>query len=92
MTVVTLILCILGLPYIIYLNWRIGKTVDFRRYIAELCLTYNEKHCKPGNNLDPKYIYKSYVWKYSFSQMFLSFKPLKIERWFTPEEIQELIT
>lgn len=80
MIIVILIAC--------YLLIRVEKTSKFMQRINDICAKATIRAIENGvSNLDEYYK----VWgKLSFYDVFLSFKPLKLEKWFTKEEIDLL--
>lgn len=69
---------IIGIIVCFYLLFRNGKVYDFRI-----------KFIKIANLANYKEVIKLYD-KYSYEEMLYSFKPLKLEAWFTEEEIKIL--
>lgn len=68
----------IGLVVSSYILWRNDKVLDFRLKIIEAFLSANRRGIK--NPLE----------KYSYEDMLYSIKPLKLEAWFTEEEIKIL--
>lgn len=76
---------VIGIIYIfnVYTYQRIQKVSDFRSEIIDITHT-------GGFQLEEELFYKrmDLADKYSFNEMLYSFKPLKLEAWYTPEEIK----
>lgn len=90
MKILFLLLMII-LLYIIYICFiRNIKVYSFRKYIADL--TYLKSLNMLNNNISMEEI--DHLWdiirKISYNQMLFSFKPLKLEYWFTKEEIEKI--
>lgn len=67
---------------------RNDRLVVFRICILHLCTTYDILHAiEPGSEEDA---FKWFEEKYTYNQMLFSFKPLKLEAWYTPEEISKI--
>lgn len=71
----------------LYLSYRIDKVSLFKSQIIRLCLDYNLRHL-----LDQEETTDSLEWfdKYTAEEMLYSLKPLKLEAWYTPEEIEKI--
>lgn len=70
--------------YIFARNFQVGK---FRSKIINLCYEHNLRHILSNDS--------AYVWFYdkvSYNKMLYSFKPLKLEYWWTKEEIERLMS
>lgn len=85
-----IILCLIMLVYVCVcivcscMMRRVDKVHKFRSHIIDLCYEYALKH----NDITS---YKRFYGKYTFDQMTYSFKPLKLEAWFSKEEIDDLM-
>lgn len=73
----------------IYLLIRNNKVYEFRNYLIDLACKYNCNEIAKGN-LDYISAYEWFVDKYTYDKMLFSFKPLKLESWYTKEEIEEM--
>lgn len=73
-----LLVSIIGLGVSCYMLWRNNKVYDFRIKIIDGITLANWR--------DAKKLYD----KYSYGDMLYSIKPLKLEAWFTEEEIKIL--
>ena len=83
-----LIACVLITVLSLYFLYRIDKVYKFRRYIIELCFKAQARSVNNGIfNLEQ---YDAIYYKHSYNDMLYSFKPLKLEKWFTKEEIELL--
>lgn len=83
-----LIICLLIAIYSLYLLYRTDNVCKFRRYVIELCFKAQVRSVNNGIfNLEQ---YDSIYYKHSYNDMLYSFKPLKLEYWFTKEEIELL--
>ena len=83
-----LIACVLITVLSLYFLYRIDKVYKFRRYIIELCFKAQVRSVNNGIfNLEQ---YDAIYYKHSYNDMLYSFKPLKLEYWFTKEEIELL--
>lgn len=79
-----LLVCICAGVVCSYVMRRVDKVYKFRSFIIDLCYEYALKH----NDITS---YKRFHGKYTFDQMTYSFKPLKLEAWFSKEEIDDLM-
>lgn len=83
---------LIGLAYCVYLGIRIYKVAVFRRKLLNMSHEYNHRRIVEGGfrfDTDKN----AYMWfsdKWTFSQMLFSFKPLKLEYWFTEDELKEI--
>lgn len=75
--------------YCIYILYRNKKTYNFRMEISEMCYDYNDRRIKE-RDLNFKSAYEWFYEKYSYEKMLYSFKPLKLEVWFTEKELEEI--
>lgn len=78
---------ICGMVFCLYKIDRSEKVYDFRIKILNMCNDYFFRH------IDDKDILSKWckpLDKYTFEQMLNSYKPLKMEVWYTDEEIKEL--
>lgn len=83
-----LIICLLIAIYSLYLLYRTDNVCKFRRYIIELCFKAQVRSVNNGIfNLEQ---YDAIYYKHSYNDMLYSFKSLKLEKWFTKEEIELL--
>lgn len=86
-----LILMIFQLCIIIYIYFiRNVKVYKFRKYIS--FLVYLKSMAMINNNISMKEI--DHLWdiinNVSYNKMLYSYKPLKLEYWFTKEEIEKI--
>ena len=85
-----LIVCSIGLISSMYLLIRNKKVCEFRVYIVDLIYS---KLCNMIAD-EASYQDNSYLWDMlkdiSYEEMLFSFKPLKMECWFTEEELKLL--
>jgi len=93
---IAIVLCLVIFCIImgIWVGLRNELTCKFRITIIKKIGNYNERRIKEGTYLmspDNDNMYKKYLYKYSYNKMMFSiFKRLKLESWFTEEEIKEL--
>lgn len=91
----TLILNILSVLFIfliifcIYLLFRSHKVLKFRHFLIDLAYKYAYEEIIKGN-FNYKTVYEQFVYKYTYANMLFSFKPLKLESWYTKEEIEKI--
>ena len=91
MKIFLLILMIFQLCIIIYIYFiRNVKVYKFRKYIS--FLVYLKSMAMINNNIPMKEI--DHLWdiinNVSYNKMLYSYKPLKLEYWFTKEEIEKI--
>ncbi len=68
-----------------YLQYRERKVWEFRSTIKELCIQYLRRH--PFCEMYEMVLFYN---KYTFKQMLFSIKPLKLEYWYTKEELDKI--
>lgn len=93
--IVSIILVVAEWYFCIYRNNRVLK---LSLEIIDLCAEYNYRIVKSDpskygydlSKLDPKDNAFEWFDKYSYHQMIFSFKPLKLEAWYTQEEINKI--
>ena len=68
---------------------RNNRTYIFYCYIIDLSYRYNIRRINE-NNLEYKDAFKWFVDKYTYDNILFSFKPLKLEYWYTKEELEEI--
>ena len=85
-----LIVCSIGVIISMYVLIRNNKVCKFRMYIADLIYS---RACDMIND-GVSYQDISYLWNMlndiSYDEMLFSFKPLKMECWFTDDELELL--
>lgn len=69
-----------------YLSIRDVQIYRFRMLINRMCSEYAYRHIDE----DWKSVWDKFYYKYSYMQMFFSFRPLKLEYWYTEEEINKI--
>lgn len=93
MIILFFILYLLVIIYFIYRLHRIHKVGKFRLDILDLCAAYvnrnSEEKLKKDSNIFNNTI-DHFLIKVTFKQMIDSFKPLKLESFYTEEAIKEL--
>ena len=83
-----LIACVLITVLSLYFLYRIDKVYKFRCQIIDLVCKAQIKSVHNGEYDIEKYDFIYH--KHSYGKMLYSFKPLKLEKWFTKEEIELL--
>lgn len=81
----SLVLC----GYVLARNYYVGK---FRSKVINLCYKHNLRRIDEtmGGNYESAYDW--FFHKYSYEEMLFSFKLLKLEYWYTKEEIERLMS
>lgn len=74
--------------YGFWLLFRNGKVYTFRTMIVNLESKRHIEAVRQGLYFKPLYLHD----KYSYNDMLYSFRPLKLRKWFTEEEIKYLTT
>lgn len=98
-TIVIVLLIILGLMVItittsvivfsIRYNWRCNSVYGLRCHIADMASAYNVRHLI----VDSESRVSAFSWfysKWSFDDMLYSNRPLTLEAWYTPEELERI--
>lgn len=80
--------CVAGMSLNAYMLYRNNKVAKFRKEILQMASEESERRINVGRNdfLVPLNIMD----KHTYAQMLYSSKPLKLEAWFTEEEIKML--
>lgn len=81
---------IVGIIWYKYLDYRDKKICDFRAMIAGLCLEYDIRHLQHEDIYQFMYSEHWFLNKYNYEQMLFSIKPLKLEYWYTKEELDKI--
>lgn len=72
-----------------YLVDRNNKVYAFSLYISDLAYLYNLRRIEEY----PKKYEDAHIWfadKWTYEQMLFSLKPLRLDNWFTEEELEEI--
>lgn len=72
-----------------YYKCRCDNVLVFRMIITDMCHDYNIRRFEDKTESRGD----AFVWfgtKYSFEEMVKSFKPLKLEKWYTKDELEEI--
>lgn len=85
---VIILLCCLQIALVgsFYMLYRNDKVYIFRTEIFWMCYEYEDRHMFDSHDFS----YKWFHGKYSYSQMVFSFRPLKLENWYTKEELEKI--
>ena len=89
-TIILLVLalaCVIGIAISIYILHRNDKVFEFRQKIIYLSSEESTRRIADRDDLLAVY---DILNQYSYDQMLYSFKPLKLESWFTEEEVKTL--
>ena len=84
-----IILCILWVG-IIFLLIRNNKVYKFRTRLFYKLLKYGDRRIAEGDFTSYYKMVSIFMYRYSYERMVFSFRPLKLESWFTEDEIKEL--
>lgn len=84
-----LIILILLLSGSIYILFRNDKVFKFCRTLIEYSYEYSIRRVNELN-FDYEDPYDWFACKHTYDRMLFSFKPLKLEYWFTKEELEEI--
>ena len=76
----------------VYIFVRNFFVVKFTRKIIDLCFKHNRRRIEETFGGDYESAYKWFFSKYSYEKFLFSFKPLKLEYWYTKEEIEKLMS
>ena len=76
----------------VYIFVRNFFVVKFTRKIIDLCSNHNRRRKEESFGGDYESAYKWFFSKYSYEKFLFSFKPLKLEYWYTKEEIEKLMS
>lgn len=94
---ILLILSCLGIVLLFfstYMLCRNEKVKDFCLSLVDMAYEYEIRRLKEYSECDKKRTEENafdwFVDKYSYKNFLYSFKPLKLESWFTEEEIKEI--
>lgn len=81
---------VLGLGFVFcgYFLWRNQKVWIFILEINRMCYEYNIRHqIQPNTDADA---WQWFMMKYTYEGFLYSFKPLRLDVWYTPEEIKKI--
>lgn len=91
---ILLCLCILSLFLSMYMTRRNRRVRDFCLSLVAMAYNYEirrlREYAESGEERKEKNAFDWFVNKYSYEDYLYSFKPLKLESWFTEEEIKEI--
>lgn len=88
---VVLIILILFFVISVYMLFRNNQTYEFAIKLSEMAFAYNVRHIKDRiNNSDNDDAFVWFSGKYSYERLLFSIKPLKLEYWFTEEELNKI--
>lgn len=86
-SLVFLILLLILCGYFLIRN---NKVLKFRLYLCNLCSEYEYKRINKGIFNAEYTAFEWFLDKYSYDKMLFSFYPLKLEYWYTEEEIKKI--
>ena len=81
---------IILLVFLLYFIIRNDNVLRFRLNICQLCSEYEQRKIENGTFNPDNLSFNWFLDKYSYGRMVLSFRPLKLEYWYTDEEIKEI--
>lgn len=84
-----LIACLFGLFGCSYMYRRCDAVADFSHKLIDMAYDYNVRRIVEGE-LNYSDAYDWFYEKWTFEQMLYSIQPLKLEAWFTEEELKEI--
>lgn len=84
-----LIACLVGLLGCSYMRQRLDKVTAFGSKLIDMAHDYNVRRIVEGE-LNYSDALDWFFGKWTFEQMLYSIKPLKLEAWFTEEELKEI--
>lgn len=82
-----LIACVAGLVISIRMLLRNNKVFSFKLLLSELAYEYEMRHLLEQTGISA---YEWFANKYSYEDMMWSFKKLRLEDWYTEEEIYKI--
>lgn len=85
--VLTILLFLLFLSF--YILHRNNKVYDFCMMLSKMSYNYNMRRIDEGR-YDETDAYEWFAEKYTYFRFLYSFKPLKLEKWFTEEELSTI--
>lgn len=87
--IIILIIALIAMVFVWYFCiYRNDRLLLFKFHIVHLCTVYDILHPVELNSEEDAF--KWFEEKYTYNQMLFSFKPLKLEAWYTPEEISKI--
>lgn len=87
---ILLCLCIVALFFSMYLAHRNGQVRDFCIHLVDMAYEYELRRIKETEPRKTENAYNWFVHKYSYDNFLYSLKPLKLENWYTEEELKEI--
>lgn len=79
---VYVMLAIVGYYFFVIRNTQV---CEFRRMIVRMCAAYNIRHINDRARVDA---FSFFLHKHTYNRMMFSMKPLRLESWYTEEEIE----
>ena len=86
---ILLIILLIFLLVCVYFLIRTSRVLDFRCLLIEYACQYNIRRLLELN-FNYNDAYKWFFDKHSYNRMLFSFRALKLENWFTKEELEEI--
>lgn len=92
--IIILVLCSVALAATTYLGFRNFKVRNFCTSLIEMSYMYEMRRLRDlkefGTERQTRSAFDWFASKYSYEQFLYSLKPLKLEYWYTEEELKEI--
>lgn len=85
-----IVLLFIFIIYCFYILDRNNRVYNFKIMLANMAYSYNMRRLDDGISLTSEDAFKWFCDKYSYDKLLLSFKPLKLECWYTEKELEEI--
>jgi len=87
-----IVIGVIALCYQTYMLCRIRKVYAFRKELINLCDNYSKRHIGDGELFTSDNPFEWFLHKYTIDDMLHSFKPLRLDKWFTSEERSKIFS
>lgn len=89
---IILFICVIALIFSIYISTRNFKVRSFRLLLIEMSYGYELHRLRESGKRsgDEEDAFDWFLNKYSYEDMLFSCKPLRLEKWYTEEELTEI--
>lgn len=85
-----IIICYIGIYKCDKLLQRNNEVAKFRNMLIDMAHGYNMRHIKELKLEDVHKVWDWFVDKWTYDELLHSSKPLTLEEWYTPEEIERI--
>nr|DAJ81343.1 MAG TPA: Sporulation protein YhaL [Caudoviricetes sp.] len=87
---ILLFICIVGIIFSTYMAVRNFQVRSFRYILINMACDYEMRRLKEPGERTEENAFNWFLNKYSYEDMLFSCKPLRLEKWYTEEELTEI--